>query len=642
MLVVCAGLMVTGCNSSSSSSSTQARDGADVQLVLEPEDNQITASWNAEDFSGVTFNLCLAQESLEAGFDNCTSYQGAQYLTDVSSPLTVSDLDFGSTYWFQVEAVSSSAGSQLSPVMSVTLVADAVTGQILRQGPYAAMGPYKEGSEVRFFALDDSTGQRLGSALATATVDEAGVFEVPALAVRWVEAEVSGEYLDLYTADGYVDDPEIVLSAFLDLQDARQGRNIQVLTHWLKARALHYLHTSQSGSLVDAYSKAEADVMADFGLSVLPSQLHLFYGPDLPEGHRDAVSTLIMLSTALAQRIEKTEQLESITAAYAKDRFESEDEELALIKTRLGDNSAFYLSRGLSRLGSNFPRDDQPDYWVNLARWLTGCRSAQAFTSRTILCLGEELAQQEIQFKVANPGGSTGAPGSDNVWDVYLYPEAAGMWALEVSMDEACSVRWTSYPTETVSGTEMGGVQFTSRTNHRLLGTQRMIPRLYLLRFRKLSDECDATQATLNFRRVSTGTDNVNSRGVYFLSPNQMQPGVSGGYQHTTANQERSTYRSYFFFNNTGPSGKYQFEVDFGLSSQDMDIVVEELGQFGYAPVSGAVTKVKTTSRTVKEYDLVNSRLYRVQVRNLFGRTSNLGSFQSYQRHPFELTVSRD
>lgn len=638
LLLVGSFVTLVACNGSSSGGSSEddtadSRDSLELpELEATVDGTRVTVEWNESDFSDMQFNLCLATETLDAGFENCSSQDGGEYFPDISSPFELEELEAGTTYWLQLEVVNGDGDTELSEIVSLTLV-DPSTVEILGEGPFAAIGPYKEGTEVRFFAVDQDTGQRVGSSLAKAAVDERGAFELPTLSVRWVEAEITGEFLNLYSTDGYEEGKELTVTALYDMNDDAQGRNISVFSHWVATRARQLLDTDFS-TIGEAYQQATADFVEDFDLEHGPSQVHLFYTPDLPRSRLDDLTKLFILSSLISEHIEDDDRMQEVASAYAEKRFDSEDEDIVRIKERFASSSASYLQRGVNRLGTTFLNEERPTYWVHLSWLLNGCAAAQAFNPDTVICLDDGT----VSFDYNIPPGS-----GFHMNEIFLFPEAAGMWALEVTMEESCRVAWTSYTTATGSNS-MGSVNFNSTVDHRLLGTHRITPGLHRLWMRFNRDDCSADQATFNFRKVSTGTDQPNLRGIYFLEPDMPQRGISGAYSHFGTLLRGSTYRSYFFLANLGADRTWELELDYANNgSSGMTVIAERPpGRFGSDFLAIAAEDITDESgRVVRRFDLEADTIYRVQVQNISPRTINLDDYVSYGSYPYTLTATR-
>jgi hypothetical protein len=90
-------------------------------LKARPGMEKAKLSWNSGDFSGVTFDLCRAQEEIPSdGFSRCRDLKGGVLEQKVNSQLTVAKLINNIPYWFQLEARYDSGRRTLSKVISVT------------------------------------------------------------------------------------------------------------------------------------------------------------------------------------------------------------------------------------------------------------------------------------------------------------------------------------------------------------------------------------------------------------------------------------------------------------------------------------------------------------------------------------------
>ena len=78
----------------------------------------ITVDWNQANFTDVTFNLCLAEEPLTGGVENCLVHNGAQYKDDITSPYVLADLTNNQPYWVQLEAAAEDGRTRLSSVQT--------------------------------------------------------------------------------------------------------------------------------------------------------------------------------------------------------------------------------------------------------------------------------------------------------------------------------------------------------------------------------------------------------------------------------------------------------------------------------------------------------------------------------------------
>jgi len=90
----------------------------EVVLQAKAGIRKVKLDWNSYDFSGVVFNLCVAQDDItDAGFSNCENITGGVLESAVNSPLTMTQLTNDIPYWFQVEARYESGRQTLSEVI---------------------------------------------------------------------------------------------------------------------------------------------------------------------------------------------------------------------------------------------------------------------------------------------------------------------------------------------------------------------------------------------------------------------------------------------------------------------------------------------------------------------------------------------
>lgn len=117
------------CEVDRGSGTLSGQDVTDVDVACFPEAHleavagirKVDLSWNAEDFRGVSFNLCRAREDLaEADFARCPDLAGGVYQPRVDSPRAVSGLTNDVTYWFRLEVLHPSGRRTYSDVVSAT------------------------------------------------------------------------------------------------------------------------------------------------------------------------------------------------------------------------------------------------------------------------------------------------------------------------------------------------------------------------------------------------------------------------------------------------------------------------------------------------------------------------------------------
>lgn len=505
-------------------------------------------------------------------------------------------------------------------------------------GTYVGLGPLAPGSTVEFFELDPMTGQRnTGGAVATATVDDRGAYTLPPLNTRWVEAVASDDYLDLYTiGTRYTEDAPANVSAILDTEDSSPGLNVHLFTHLVAERAKWLLLNSESESVSAAMEQARQEFSEDWSLTLSPEALHFFYEPDAPVTDLDDYAKLLAASSYVSRYTpDDPSWLSDLASDYSQSRLTLESGVLFDMTEALSTRSQFYSDRAISRMERVFRDEDRPAYWQLFARTLSGCEAARAFSSRTIVCLGEDRDTIE-----------TVIPSGDGTYTktLYFHPRATGMWALEVSMQENCDVNWTSYLGET-SSTSMASDSTTDRVSHKLISGRRLIQGLYRLEVRFNRDDCLVQKATLNFRKVATGTDSATSRGLYLIEKGEQFSGVVGNYENPTANIELSSTRAYLFYRNaTQGVSDVEFTLNYDNSGAvALDLHVEEYytNQFGSGFIGiGAQSTNESVGQLTQIYELEPSTPYRVWVENVSAdTTTSLNDFRANGRRFFELTI---
>ncbi len=505
-------------------------------------------------------------------------------------------------------------------------------------GTYAGLGPLASGSTVEFYELDPMTGQRTtGDAAATATVDERGAYTLPDFTTRWVEVVANEDYLDLYnTGTSYTEEAPIQVTAILDTEDNAQGRNVQLFTHLVAERAKWLLLNSQSESVSVAMARATQEFSDDWALNLPPAALHFFYEPNAPVAELDDYAKLLAASSYVSRYTPDTPSLPgNIASDYAQSRLTLETGSLFDMTDALSTRSSFYAERAISRLERVFSDEDRPAYWQLFARTLSGCEAAKAFSSRTIVCLGDDRDTIEVVI-----------PSGDGTYTktLYFHPRATGMWALEVVMQDDCDVNWTSYLGET-NNISMGDDSTTDRVSHELISRRRLSQGLYLLEVRFDRDECLVQNATLNFRKVATGTDRETDRGLYLLEKGERFSGVVGNYENPTANIELSSTRAYMFYrNSTQGVSDVEFTLDYDNSGAvELDLHVEEYysNQFGSGFIGiSAQSTDESVGQLTQVYELEPSTPYRVWVENIStDTTTSLDDFNANGRRFFDLRI---
>lgn len=505
-------------------------------------------------------------------------------------------------------------------------------------GTYVGLGPLVPGSTVEFFELDPMTGQRnSGGAVATATVDDRGAYALPTFKTRWVEAIATADYLDLYTiGTRYTEDAPVQVSAILDTEGSSPGLNVHFFTNLVAERAKWLLLNSQAESVAAAMTQARQELSEDWALNLPPEALHFFYEPDAPVTNLDDYAKLLAASSYVSRYTPDNPTLVSeLSSDYAQSRLTLESGALSEMTEALSTRSQFYSDRAISRMERVFRDEDRPAYWQLFARTLSGCEAAKAFSSRTIVCLGEDRDTIE-----------TVIPSGDGTYTktLYFHPRATGMWALEVAMQDDCDVNWTSYLGE-ASTTTMAGDSTTGRVSHELVSRRRLSQGLYRLEVRFNRDECLVQSATLNFRKVATGTDSETDRGMYLLEKGERFTGVVGNYENPTANIELSSTRAYLFYGNFSQSASdVEFTLDYDNSGAvTLDLHVEEYyeNQFGSGFLGiGAQSTDESVGQLTHVYELEPLTLYRVWVENISSdTTTSLNDFNANGRRFFDLTI---
>ncbi len=503
---------------------------------------------------------------------------------------------------------------------------------------YVGLGPLASGSTVEFYELDPMTGQRTtGDPVATVTVDERGAYTLPGLNARWVEAVANSDYLDLYTiGTSYTEDAPASVSAILDTEESSRGLNVHLFTHLVAERAKWLLLNSEAESVSAAMTQARQEFSEDWALTLSPEALHFFYEPDAPVAELDDYAKLLAASSYVSRFTpDNPSLLNTLASDYAQSRLTLNTGSLFDMTTALSSRSHFYADRAISRLERVFSDEDSPVYWQLFARTLSGCEAARVFSSSTIVCLGEDRDTIEAVI-----------PSGDGTYTktLYFHPRATGMWALEVSMQENCNVNWTSYLGET-SNTSMASDSTTDRVSHKLISGRRLIQGLYRLEVRFDRDECLVQKATLNFRKVATGTDSETSRGMYLLDKGEQFSGVVGNYENPTANIELSSTRAYMFYGNFSQSAS---DVEFSLGYDNsgavaLDLHVEEYyeNNFGSGFIGiGAESSDESVGQLTQVYELEPLTLYRVWVENTSAdTTTSLNDFRANGRRFFDLAM---
>lgn len=503
---------------------------------------------------------------------------------------------------------------------------------------YAAKGPYQEGSTISFHELNPDTGLRQGSAVAEVEVGDLGDYAFPQLSGRWYEAEIEGDFFDEYEGE-FTDNGGLKTTSILDLDSTSDGRNINLFTHLVSARAQKLLTEGAAQDLEEAYTDATKDLKDDFNLKHPPQDLHPFYTSSMESDRLDDYATLLMASAQISRRVENSDQFEAFASAYASERTESNNEHMEGLVSVFQEGGGFHLNRALGNLSdleeekTGEPASDR----LNLGWILSGCAAAQAFNVDPVVCLDDMRTSY-----------SFGIPPGDGSYlkEIYYYPGQAGMWALEVAHDESCRTSWT---TRTVNGNFLDASRiFNSRVNHRLLTTSRLAPQLYSLRVTMDRDDCSAGETELNFRRVAEGRENsVNQRGNVYLEDGDTHEGIVGAFLNTLGSRENSSRRSFYYFVARSDAGTFRVELDYtGSSSSAMGTQIRRLSDTGFSAgdfVSHSTELVSAVSgeTQVRDFETTAGTVYRIEVENTSPSTSNVNDFNSYRRLPFELTLTR-
>ncbi|WP_286249968.1 hypothetical protein [Marinobacter shengliensis] len=630
------GLLLSGCGGSSDSPTIPVQppqnggQTPDLTFSAEATGTETRTDWNDGDFSDTRFNLCVAKEPIDSGVENCTSYEGGRYFMDISAPFTVQDMTPGSEYWLRLQAQLPEGQALLSSVKQIKIAADDGTVEPESPGPYAGLGPFTTGTRIQFYELDGATGQRVGSdPVATTTVGDQGSFDMPDVTPRWVEAEVTGDFLDLYNTGGDTEGTPVSLSAIFDTSETNSGHNIQVFTHWVAERVKWLLVNSHAGSLEDALSTARTELEADLALNHPPETISFQLSADDSEPRLDDSAKLLAISSWISRYLDDHAL---IAESYAQNRLESENDELAQLISDLSNRADFYSDRAFNRMGAQLPSQEAQREYLLLGQSLSGCAAAKAFRTRPTVCLGEG----RDTFSADIPGGS-----GTHQKEIFFHPRQAGMWAVELSLDNTCDVSWTTYLGE--DGTfNLMSQSFNGTVGQRLVGTRRLTPQIHRIVANFNREECAATEVDFNFRKVAIGSENPLSRGLYYLTPDSVQTGVVGAYQHTSGTSAApSSSRSYYFLNhyNDAPA-TYDFALDYrSTGSGSMTIHVEERIGSNFLGIT-FVEEEQSPGQLLRSYELKAGTPYRVWVENLNPRTTSVNNFNSYARFNYELTIN--
>ncbi|BEH14759.1 hypothetical protein MAALD49_21270 [Marinobacter shengliensis] len=549
---------------------------------------------------------------------------------DISAPFTVQDMTPGSEYWLRLQAQLPEGQALLSSVKQIKIAADDGTVEPESPGPYAGLGPFTTGTRIQFYELDGATGQRVGSdPVATTTVGDQGSFDMPDVTPRWVEAEVTGDFLDLYNTGGDTEGTPVSLSAIFDTSETNSGHNIQVFTHWVAERVKWLLVNSHAGSLEDALSTARTELEADLALNHPPETISFQLSADDSEPRLDDSAKLLAISSWISRYLDDHAL---IAESYAQNRLESENDELAQLISDLSNRADFYSDRAFNRMGAQLPSQEAQREYLLLGQSLSGCAAAKAFRTRPTVCLGEG----RDTFSADIPGGS-----GTHQKEIFFHPRQAGMWAVELSLDNTCDVSWTTYLGE--DGTfNLMSQSFNGTVGQRLVGTRRLTPQIHRIVANFNREECAATEVDFNFRKVAIGSENPLSRGLYYLTPDSVQTGVVGAYQHTSGTSAApSSSRSYYFLNhyNDAPA-TYDFALDYrSTGSGSMTIHVEERIGSNFLGIT-FVEEEQSPGQLLRSYELKAGTPYRVWVENLNPRTTSVNNFNSYARFNYELTIN--
>lgn len=507
---------------------------------------------------------------------------------------------------------------------------------VLADGPYAAKGPYEEGTIIRFFELNPENGMRQGAEVAEAAVDEWGAYTFPDIASRWVEAEINGDFFNEYDGS-YTDNGGLTTTAIFDLEGSREGRNINLFTHFAAARAHRLLAEGTAGSLESAYSSATSDLQADFNLNHAPEELHAFYTDDLPATRLDDYAALLIASTIVSNEMEDAAQYNDMVTAYARNRSETRDESFEDLSDSYSNSGGVFLNRALENLNALQEENGNPNPGRTSLLWtLSACNAAKAFTADTVVCLDDLRTYHTFSIP----------PGEGKHYEeIYYYPGQAGMWALELVNNDTCLTSWT---TRTLGDYTLDSSRlFNKRINHRLLARSRLNPSKYLLRVSQERDDCSATETELTFRRVAEGRNHVDMRGNVFLENNLTYRGIVGAYSTTVGSFEKSSDRSYYYFTAPTNAGTYRIELNYSDSSSSaMGTHVQYLSDSGLsegnfnAHDSDITDSVSGESQT-REFEATAGTVYRIEVRNTSPTTININSYIANSRFPFDLKVTR-
>lgn len=504
---------------------------------------------------------------------------------------------------------------------------------------YAAKGPYQEGSTISFHELNPDTGLRQGSAVAEVEVGDLGDYAFPQLSGRWYEAEIEGDFFDEYEGE-FTDNGGLKTTSILDLDSTSDGRNINLFTHLVSARAQKLLTEGAAQDLEEAYTDATKDLKDDFNLKHPPQDLHPFYTSGMDSERLDDYAALLIASAQVSHRIEDSDQFEAFVSAYASERTESSNEHMEGLVSTFQDGGSFLLNRALSNLSAleEDKTGEPPSDRLSLGWILSGCAAAQAFNVDPVMCLDGVRAT----YKYSIPPGD-----GDYIKEIYYLPSLAGMWALEVAHDESCLTFWSTTTADGHSVPGSGSGYYNRRVNHRLLATVRIAPRMYQLSVWVDRDDCSASETELNFRRVAEGRLHVNPRGNIFLENEKTHQGVVGAYRSTLGSLERSSSRSYYYFVAPSNAGTYRLELDYSSSnSTAMATRVQYLSDSGFnaddflSHSTDLISEVSGETQ-VREFETTAGTVYQIEVHNTIPSTINLGDSISYQRLPFELTLTR-
>lgn len=632
-------------NSSSSSNSSQSSDSAsddgnvpnegedripaELELFLTTDARAVRVSWSGESDKYRQFNLCFSASELNLGFQNCTSHDGAQYFTGISSPHLIDNLSYGATYWAQIEAEQPDGARVLSDVRNITVNEDTSLQKILAMGPFAGLGPLSAGSELHFYELDEITGLRLDETpAAVVAVTNKGGYTFPELEARWIEVAVEqGKSLNLYHGE-YINVAQPFLTAIFDQHSNNPARNVNILTTWQASRARKLLQSEDAVSLEAVYAQASAELYEDFQLSYPPEELNFFYDLSLPRERLNDFDKLLSLSGYLSQF---TAQAQLVQDAYAADRMESIFYPFATLKVRLGSYSATYTGQALATLLDVFSDSDADLRDRKLMmRTIAGCESARVWSDSAILCLGEGTGSLDVDI----PSGS----GTQDV-ELVFYPETSGMWSLELKMNDNCTGGWSSHNPVAVEAGTLSHTFEDTQVAHSLVSVQRTFPGPNYLSLEFDGDRCSATTAQLNFHQVTTGVGSNESSGYYYLTVNDSHLGVVSGYVNVE-DPENSPNRAYYFLENLADKTQtVDIVVDYrDTSSSQMDIVLAAMTPDGFSPKS-ELEVTAMTGELRKRYELPAQSMLRLQVSQEAPTTTSVNSELSHERFTYSLTV---